>query len=236
MTTVSTRSGQAMGVCTEAPPHHHGLLPSPPRSTPSTFSSARAGGTSGWSSTDPCRFYLWTTCWPVRSGLPTPSSTTGRSPWPTTWRRLTSCCAWLTTARCSTPWGEPLGGAGGDGFWAFLSTPTHYGYSGNIVGAEPGRSWWIFELGKWALNHLCVTRSVSVWAAHWRPRGLLSDQLQFTVRPWHTLPAELKKNLHQLSWSIKWNVLQKRHWHVWQPVGTGSVLYLHPWTALQKSW
>lgn len=92
------------------------------RSTPSTSSSARAGGTRGSSSTDQCKFYPWTTCSPVRSGLPTPSSTTGRSRWPTTWRRLTSCCDWLTMARSSTPWGETLRADGFSGHWVCLST------------------------------------------------------------------------------------------------------------------
>lgn len=139
------------------------------RSTPSTSSSARAGGTSGSSSTDQCKFYPWTTCSPVRFGLPTPSSTTGRSPWPTTWPHLTSCCDWLTTARSSTPWGETLGADGFSHHWVFLSAFSCYGCSQNTVGAESGRSRWIFKLGKWAateetaLNHLCVTRSISVF-------------------------------------------------------------------------
>lgn len=84
--------------------------PCPFRSTPSTSSSVRAGGTKGSSSTDPCRFCPWTTCWPVRSGLLTPSSTTGRSLWPTTWRHLTNCCVWLTTAHSSTRWGKTCWG------------------------------------------------------------------------------------------------------------------------------
>lgn len=84
--------------------------PRPSRSTPSTSSSVRAGGTKGWSLTDPCRFCPWTTCWPVRSGLLTPSSTTGRNLWPTTWRHLTNYCVWWTTARSSTRWGKTCWG------------------------------------------------------------------------------------------------------------------------------
>lgn len=80
----------------------------PPRSTPSTSSSVRAGETRGWSLTDPCRSYPSTTSWPAKSGLPTPFSTTGRSRWPTTWRLPTSCCVLSTTARFSTQWGEFL--------------------------------------------------------------------------------------------------------------------------------
>lgn len=76
------------------------------RSTPLTSSSVRAGETRGWSLMDPCRFYPWTTSWPVRSGLPTPFSTTGRSLLLTTWRLQTNCCVWSTMAHFCIQWGE----------------------------------------------------------------------------------------------------------------------------------
>lgn len=78
------------------------------RSTPSTSSSVRAGETRGWSLTDPCRFYPWTTCWLARSGRLTLFSTTGRSLSPTTWPPPTNCCAWSTTAHSCTQWGEAV--------------------------------------------------------------------------------------------------------------------------------
>lgn len=157
--------------------------PCPFRSTPSTSSSVRAGGTKGWSSTDPCRFCPWTTCWPVRSGLLTPSSTTGRSLWPTTWRHLTNCCAWLTTARSSTRWGKTHWGL--DPVVVQFQLPCcRCGL--NTITAESGRRWWFFEHWNWPLtevttpNHLCV----KIW------RLTLSAQLWFIV----TANAEKKKN------------------------------------------
>jgi len=78
----------------------------PIRNTLWTSSSVRAGRTSGWSFTDRWTSCLSTTWWPVRSGPPTPSSTTGRNLWPTTWPCPTSCWGSWRTERCSTPWGS----------------------------------------------------------------------------------------------------------------------------------
>lgn len=70
------------------------------------YFSGSPGETRGWSSTVPWRYSPWTTCWPVRSGPLTPSSTTGKNLLPTTWQHPTSCCAWWTTAPSCTPWGK----------------------------------------------------------------------------------------------------------------------------------
>ena len=76
------------------------------RNTPSTCFSDKAGKTKGFDLKGPCSAFLSTISSPAKSGLQTHSSTTGRSPSPTTWPRPTSCCVWRTTAHCSTPCGE----------------------------------------------------------------------------------------------------------------------------------
>ena len=76
------------------------------RNTPSTCFSDKAGKTKGFGLKGPCSAFRSTISSPAKSGLQTRSSTTGRSPSPTTWPRPTSCCVWRTTARCCTPCGE----------------------------------------------------------------------------------------------------------------------------------
>lgn len=68
-------------------------------------SSGNPGEMKGWSLMVPWKYCPWTTCWPVRSGLLIPSSTTGRNLSPITWQHPTSCCVWWTTAPSCTPWG-----------------------------------------------------------------------------------------------------------------------------------
>lgn len=87
-------------------PNSHRFLHPPYRSTPSMYSSVRVGRTSGWSLRDQCSVCPWITCWPVRYGLRTRSSTMARSPLLTTWPPQTSCSGWSRTVLCSTLWGN----------------------------------------------------------------------------------------------------------------------------------
>lgn len=75
------------------------------RSTRLMCSSARAGGTRGWSLMGPCRSFRLTTCSPARFGRQTLSSTMARSQSPTIWPHPTNFCGWWTTERFSTQWG-----------------------------------------------------------------------------------------------------------------------------------
>lgn len=68
--------------------------------------SGNPGEMKGWNLMVPWKYFPWTTCWPVRSGLLIPSSTTGRNLLPITWQHPTSCCAWWTMAPSCTPWGK----------------------------------------------------------------------------------------------------------------------------------
>lgn len=70
--------------------------------------SDKAGRMKGFGSKGPCSASLSTIFLPAKSGPQTHSSTTGKSPSPTTWLHPTSCWGWRTTARCSTPCGEYL--------------------------------------------------------------------------------------------------------------------------------